>query len=151
MPELRPILLVDDDANDIELALMALAEHNLANPVEVLRDGAQALDYLMQRGAYAGPGHPAPVVVLLDLKMPKLNGLDVLRQVKADAALRTIPVVMLTSSREERDVVESYNLGVNAYVVKPVSFQEFVNAIKGLGVFWAVINEPPPAPAPSAN
>lgn len=145
MPDLRPILLVDDDANDIELALMALAEHNLANPVRVLRDGAQALDYLMQRGEYAGPGNPTPIVVLLDLKMPKLTGIDVLRQLKADGALRSIPVVMLTSSREERDVVESYHLGVNAFVVKPVSFQEFVAAIKGLGVFWAVINEPPPA------
>ncbi len=145
MPELRPILLVDDDPNDVELALTALAEYSLANPVIVLRDGAAALDYLYQRGPSVSPEYQPPIVILLDLKMPKLNGLDVLRRLKSDAALRAIPVVMLTSSREERDVVESYQLGVNAYVVKPVSFQEFVNAIKGLGVFWAVINEPPPA------
>ncbi len=149
MPDLRPILLVDDDANDVDLALMALAEHNLANPVIVLRDGVQALDYLYQRGAYLTPSHSLPVVMLLDLKMPKLNGLDVLRQIKQDATLRALPVVMLTSSREERDLIDSYHLGVNAYVVKPVSFQEFVTAIKNLGVFWAVINEPPPVARPT--
>ena len=142
--DLRPILLVDDDANDIELALTALAEHNLVNPIIVLRDGAEALDYLFQRGAFAGPQFQAPIVVLLDLKMPKLNGLDVLRQLKTHPDLRAVPVVMLTSSREERDLVDSYQLGVNAYVVKPVNFREFVEAIRGLGVFWALINEPPP-------
>jgi CheY-like chemotaxis protein len=147
--DLRPILLVDDDPNDIELALTALAEHNLVNPVVVLHDGTQALDYLYQRDSPQRAHHQAPVVVLLDLKMPKLNGLDVLRQLKADATLRTIPVVMLTSSREERDLAESYQMGVNAYVVKPVSFQEFVQAIRGLGIFWAVINEPPPVLRPS--
>jgi CheY-like chemotaxis protein len=142
MSDLRPILLVDDDPNDVELMLAALAEFNLANPVVVLRDGADALDYL--RGEEAGGTSRRPVVVLLDLKMPKLNGLDVLEQLKTDDDLRMIPVVMLTSSREERDLVASYRLGVNAYVVKPVSFQEFIGAIKRLGVFWALVNEPPP-------
>lgn len=147
MSELRPILLVEDDVNDVELTLTALAEHNLANQIVVLRDGAAALDYLMRRGAHAARDGQQPIVVLLDLKMPKMNGLDVLRTMKHDESLRLIPVVMLTSSREERDLVASYQLGVNAYVVKPVSFQEFVSAIKGLGVFWAVINEPPPSPS----
>ncbi len=144
MRELRPILLVEDDANDVELTLTALAKHNLANKIVVLRDGSLALDYLYRRGAYANRTDSQPIVVLLDLKMPKVNGLDVLKQMKADEALRLVPVVMLTSSREERDLVASYQLGVNAYVVKPVSFGEFVDAIQGLGVFWALVNEPPP-------
>ena len=144
MPELRPIVLVEDDANDVELTMLALAEHNLANPVVVLRDGVAALDFLYSRGEYAAQDRPNPVVMLLDLKMPKLNGLDVLKQIKSDDRLKLMPVVMLTSSREERDLVASYQLGVNAYVVKPVSFQEFVSAIRGLGIFWALINEPPP-------
>ena len=144
MRELRPILLVEDDANDVELTLTALAQHNLANKIVVLRDGAMALDYLYRRGAYANRTESQPVVVLLDLKMPKVNGLDVLKQMKSDETLRLVPVVMLTSSREERDLVDSYQLGVNAYVVKPVSFSEFVSAIQGLGVFWALVNEPPP-------
>ena len=148
MKDLRPILLVEDDANDVELTLTALAQHKLANQIIVLRDGAAALDYLYRRGEYAGRAEGPPVVVLLDLKMPKVNGLDVLRQMKSDDFLRLVPVVMLTSSREERDLIASYQLGVNAYVVKPVSFSEFVSAIQGLGVFWAIINEPPPqAPA----
>jgi DNA-binding response OmpR family regulator len=144
MPDLRPIVLVEDDANDVELTMLALAEHNLANPVVVLRDGVAALDFLYSRGEYAALDRPNPVVMLLDLKMPKLNGLDVLKQIKSDERLKLMPVVMLTSSREERDLVASYQLGVNAYVVKPVSFQEFVSAIRGLGIFWALINEPPP-------
>ena len=144
MPDLRPIVLAEDDANDVELTLLALAEHNLANPVVVLRDGVAALDFLYSRGEYADQPRPNPVVLLLDLKMPKLNGLDVLKQIKSDDRLKLLPVVMLTSSREERDLVASYQLGVNAYVVKPVSFQEFVSAIRGLGMFWALINEPPP-------
>jgi CheY-like chemotaxis protein len=144
--ELRPILLVDDDANDVELTLTALAEHNLANKIVVLRDGAAALDYLYRRGTYAQRTESQPIVVLMDLKMPKVNGLDVLKQMKTDDGLRLVPVVMLTSSREERDLVASYELGVNAYVVKPVSFGEFVSAIQGLGVFWALVNEPPPEP-----
>jgi CheY-like chemotaxis protein len=144
MPNLRPIVLVEDDANDVELTMLALAEHNLANPVVVLRDGVAALDFLYSRGEYAGQARPNPMVMLLDLKMPKVNGLDVLKQIKTDEHLKLLPVVMLTSSREERDLVASYQLGVNAYVVKPVSFQEFVSAIRGLGIFWALINEPPP-------
>jgi CheY-like chemotaxis protein len=146
--ELRPILLVDDDPNDVELTLRALAEHHLANPVVVLRDGAEALDYLQRRGPLTEANGRQPVVILLDLKMPKVNGLDVLQALKRDEVLRIIPIVMLTSSREENDLVASYRLGVNAYVVKPVSFQEFVSAIRGLGVFWAIINEPPPVLVP---
>jgi CheY-like chemotaxis protein len=142
--DLRPILLVEDDANDVELTLQALAQHNLANQIIVVRDGAAALDYLYRRGEYHGREDHQPIVVLLDLKMPKVNGLDVLKQMKADDQLRLVPVVMLTSSREERDLVASYQLGVNSYVVKPVSFSEFVSAIQSLGVFWALINEPPP-------
>ena len=151
MRDLRPILLVEDDANDVELTLTALAQHNLATKSVVLRDGAAALDYLYRRGIYANRGESQPIVVLLDLKMPKVNGLDVLKQMKADGLLRLVPVVMLTSSREERDVVDSYQLGVNAYVVKPVSFSEFVAAIRGLGVFWALVNEPPPDISPPAT
>jgi CheY-like chemotaxis protein len=142
--DFRPILLVEDDANDVELTLQALAQHNLANQIMVVRDGAAALDFLYRRGEYHGREDHQPIVVLLDLKMPKVNGLEVLKQMKADEKLRLVPVVMLTSSREERDLVASYQLGVNAYVVKPVSFSEFVAAIQSLGVFWALINEPPP-------
>ena len=142
--ELKRIVLAEDNPNDVELTLAALSEINLANEVVVVRDGAEALDYLFRRDRYASrvPGNPA--VLLLDLKMPKLNGLDVLKQIKSDDSMKLLPVVMLTSSREERDLVASYQLGVNAYVVKPVSFQEFVSAIRGLGMFWALINEPPP-------
>jgi CheY-like chemotaxis protein len=144
MNALPRILLVEDDPKDVELTVEALAEHHLANEVVVANDGAEALDYLYQRGQYQlrGGGHPA--VVLLDLKLPKVDGLEVLRTIRGDSGLKTIPVVILTSSREERDVVESYRLGVNAYVVKPVAFQEFMEAVKQLGIFWAIINEPPP-------
>ena len=144
MTELRRILMAEDSANDVELTLAALAEHRLANHVDVARDGAEALDYLYRRGAYAErtPGNPA--VLLLDLKMPKVDGLEVLRQVKADPDLKTIPVVMLTSSREEGDLLRSYELGVNAYVVKPVEFGDFMAAIRHLGGFWGLINEAPP-------
>jgi CheY-like chemotaxis protein len=142
--DFRPILLVEDDTNDVELTLQALAQHNLANQIMVVRDGAAALDFLYRRGEYHAREDHQPIVVLLDLKMPKVNGLEVLKQMKADDKLRLVPVVMLTSSREERDLVASYQLGVNAYVVKPVSFSEFVAAIQSLGVFWALINEPPP-------
>ncbi|HXJ34601.1 MAG TPA: response regulator [Candidatus Eisenbacteria bacterium] len=144
MTELGRILMVEDDPNDVELTMTALAEYNLANEVVVTGDGAEALDYLYCRGSFAGRTTDNPAVLLLDLKLPKVDGLEVLRQIKADEKLRVIPVVVLTSSREERDLVESYRLGVNAYVVKPVDFHEFVNAIKELGVFWAVINQPPP-------
>ncbi|MCI0568659.1 MAG: response regulator [Acidobacteria bacterium] len=142
--ELRRILLAEDNEKDVELTLAALAEHHLANEVVVARDGAEALDYLYCRGTFAMRRAGHPVVILLDLKMPKVDGLQVLRTLKGDAQLKTIPVVILTSSREEKDLVESYNLGVNAYVVKPVGFREFVDAVKQLGAFWAILNEPPP-------
>jgi len=144
MTELKRIVLAEDNPNDVELTLTALSEINLANEVVVVRDGAEALDYLFQRNAYADrpPGNPA--VLLLDLKMPKVDGLDVLRAIKADDRLKTIPVVMLTSSREEQDLVRSYKLGANAYVVKPVDFPRFLDAVRQLGAFWAVLNEPPP-------
>ncbi len=144
MNSLKSILLVDDSPRDTELALDALAAYNLANEVITLRDGAEALDYLYRRGEFAGRTNNQPAVVMLDLKMPKVDGLEVLRQMKGDPALKVIPVVVMTSSREEQDLVTSYQLGVNAYVVKPVKFQEFVEAVKQVGGFWAVVNEPPP-------
>ena len=144
MRELKRILLAEDNPEDVELTLAALGQHQLANEVVVVRDGAEALDYLYVHGAYATRPEGHPAIVLLDLKMPKIDGLEVLRQLKSDASLRSIPVVMLTSSREESDLVESYRLGVNAYVVKPVEFREFIEAVKNLGLFWAVLNEPPP-------
>jgi CheY-like chemotaxis protein len=142
--KLKRILLVEDNPNDAELTMEALSEHNLANEVDIVRDGAEALDYLYQRGAYAGREDGNLAVILLDLKLPKVDGLEVLRTVKSDESLRCLPVVVLTSSREESDLVESYRLGVNAYVVKPVNFTEFINAVKELGAFWAIVNEPPP-------
>ena len=142
--KLGRILMVEDDPKDVELTLTALEDYNLANEVVVTRDGQQALDYLHCRGEYKTRSRDNPAVMLLDLKLPKVDGLEVLKQVKSDSDLKVIPVVVLTSSKEEKDMVASYKLGVNAYVVKPVDFHEFVNAIKELGVFWAVINEPPP-------
>jgi DNA-binding response OmpR family regulator len=136
--------MVEDDPKDVELTMTALEEYNLANEVIVTRDGEEALDYLYCRGNYTARSSDNPAVILLDLKLPKIDGLEVLRQVKSDENLKMIPVVVLTSSHEEKDVVASYKLGVNAYVVKPVDFHEFVNAIKELGVFWAVINAAPP-------
>jgi CheY-like chemotaxis protein len=144
MNALGRILLVEDDPRDVDLTLTALEEYNLANEVVVARDGAEALDFLYRRGAHAARSNENPAVLLLDLKLPKVNGLEVLQQIRSDPRLKLIPVVVLTSSREEGDMVASYELGVNAYVVKPVMFHEFVNAIRELGVFWAVINEPPP-------
>ncbi len=141
---LKPILLVEDNPHDLELTLVALERSQLANDVVVVRDGAEALDYLHARGAYEGRDAGNPAVVLLDLKLPKVDGLEVLADVRGSAALKSVPVVMLTSSKEEQDLVRSYALGVNAYVVKPVDFKEFVRAIADLGVFWAVLNEPPP-------
>jgi len=138
------ILMVEDDPKDVELTLTALEEYNLTNEVVVARDGEEALDYLYCRGSFKMRTNDNPAVLLLDLKVPKIDGLEVLQTIKADESLKMIPVVVLTSSREERDMVQSYKLGVNAYVVKPVDFHEFVNAIKELGVFWAIINEPPP-------
>lgn len=144
MNALPRILLVEDSAIDAELALRALASSNLANEVLHVRDGAEALDFLYRRGAFAHHGTSQPAVILLDLKMPKVDGLEVLRQIKSDPALKAIPVVVMTSSREERDLVESYASGVNAYVVKPVKFESFMEAMQQIGKFWAVLNEPPP-------
>jgi CheY-like chemotaxis protein len=141
---LKPILLVEDNPKDLELTLMALEKSKLANEVITARDGVEALDYLLRRGPYADRGAGNPAVVLLDLKLPRVDGLQVLETVRGDPALRAVPVVMLTASREERDLARSYDLGVNAYVVKPVAFKEFIEAIQDLGVFWAVLNEPPP-------
>src|SRR5580693_7264556 len=143
MTSLRRILLVEDSARDAELILDALAGNQLANEVVHARDGADALDYLYRRGAFAGRSDGQPALLLLDLKLPKVDGLEVLRQIKGDAALKMIPVVMMTSSREEQDLVRSYELGVNAYVVKPMKLQDFVEAVKQVSGFWAVINELP--------
>jgi CheY-like chemotaxis protein len=144
MSNLGRILLVEDDPKDVELTLTALEDYKLANEVVVARDGEEALDYLFRRGNFATRSTDNPAVLLLDLKLPKVDGLEVLEQIKAHATLRLIPVVVLTSSHEEKDMVTSYKLGVNAYVVKPVDFHEFVNAVKELGIFWALVNEPPP-------
>jgi CheY-like chemotaxis protein len=144
MDGLGRILIVEDDLNDIELTLTALREYNLANEVVVTHDGAEALDFLYSRGRFAGRSSGSPAVILLDLKLPKVNGLEVLQKIRSDQHLKMIPVVVLTSSHEEKDMMRSYQLGVNAYVVKPVDFHDFVNAVKELGIFWAVINEPPP-------
>jgi CheY-like chemotaxis protein len=143
--DVRTILLAEDNVNDVELTLAALRENNLINPVVVARDGSEALDYLHQRNRYADRVTGNPALFLLDLKMPKVDGIEVLRAVKSEPRFKTIPVVVLTSSREEQDLVHSYHLGVNAYVVKPVAFQDFVQAVKLLGGFWAFLNEPPPA------
>jgi len=141
---LKPILLVEDNPNDLELTLIALAKSQLANEVVVVRDGAEALDYLHRRGEFRERAVGNPAVILLDLKLPKVDGLEVLKEIRDTELLKSIPVVMLTSSKEEQDVLRSYELGVNAYVVKPVDFTEFVRAIADLGIFWAVLNEPPP-------
>jgi CheY-like chemotaxis protein len=151
MNNLGRILMVEDDPKDVELTLTALEEYNLANEVVVTRDGQEALDYLHRRGQYSNRSHENPAVILLDLKLPKVDGLEVLQQIKADERLKMVPVIVLTSSHQEKDVMRSYKLGVNAYVVKPVDFHEFVNAIKELGVFWAVINEPPPGSIPKGQ
>jgi CheY-like chemotaxis protein len=144
MSSLGRILIVEDDPNDVELTLTALREYNLANEVVVTHDGAEALDFLYSRGKFSTRSHDNPAVMLLDLKLPKVNGLEVLQKIRSDEHLKRIPVVVLTSSHEEKDVIRSYELGVNAYVVKPVDFHDFVNAVKELGIFWAVINEAPP-------
>lgn len=144
MAGLKPILLVEDNPNDIELTMAALESSQLANEIVICRDGAEALDWLFRRGPHANRQVQDPAVILLDLKLPKVDGLEVLAKVKGNPATRGVPVVMLTSSREETDVVRSYDLGVNAFVVKPVGFDEFFAAIKDLGVFWALLNEAPP-------
>lgn len=144
MKHFKRILLVEDDDKDIELTLAALAEHNLANEVAVVRDGVEALDYLYHRGSFARRAAGLPVVIMLDLKMPRLDGVQVLRQLKADEKMRMIPVVIMTSSHESMDLEQCYRLGVNAYVVKPVRFSEFMDAVRQTGVFWALTNQPPP-------
>ncbi len=151
MDELGRILIVEDDPKDVELTLTALEEYNLANEVVVTHDGEEALDYLYRRGNFKMRSTDNPAVLLLDLKLPKVDGLEVLQQIRSDEKLKMIPVVVLTSSREEKDLVASYKLGVNGYVVKPVDFHEFVNAIKELGIFWAIINEPPPGSVRKRN
>ena len=149
MKQVREILLAEDSANDAELTLLALEEHKVGNRVVVVSDGAEALEYLFRKGKYAGRTSGNPAVVLLDLKMPKVDGLEVLRRIKSDDDLRSTPVVVLTSSREDRDLIESYRLGVNGYVVKPVQFADFVKAVSRLGVFWILVNEPAPDPVPA--
>jgi two-component system response regulator len=144
MNSLQRILLVEDSPRDAELVLEALTEHRLANGVVHVRDGAEALDYLFRRGEFSGRSTGQPAVVLLDLKMPRVDGLEVLRQIKSDSVLKMTPVVMMTSSREEQDLYTSYQLGVNAYIVKPLQFPEFVAAVKQVGAFWAILNESPP-------
>ena len=144
MKNLKRILLVEDDPKDIELTLAALSEYNLANEVAVARDGVEALDYLYRRGSFVQRPAGHPMVIMLDLKMPRLDGVQVLRQLKADEQMRVIPVVILTSSREALDLEQCYRLGVNAYVVKPVRFTEFVDTVKQTGLFWAFINHPSP-------
>jgi CheY-like chemotaxis protein len=151
MKALKRILLVEDDPKDIELTLAALEDHKLANEVAVARDGVEALDYLYRRGSYAQRPVGNPVVILLDLKMPRMDGVQVLQEIKADDQLGLIPVVVLTSSRESLDLQACYRLGVNAYVVKPVRFVEFVDAVKQTGVFWALINQPPPTVTPGES
>jgi CheY-like chemotaxis protein len=148
MDSLKRILLVEDSPRDTELVLEALAMHHLANEVVSVGDGAEALDYLYRRGQFAGRTSGQPAVIMLDLKLPKVNGTEVLRQVKADPKLKLIPVIVLTSSREEQDLLNSYQLGVNAFVVKPVIFHEFVEAVARLGAFWAILNEAPPGSVP---
>jgi two-component system response regulator len=148
MNGIKRILLVEDSPRDAEMTIEALGEYNLANDVVHVRDGAEALDFLYGRGTHAARRREAPAVVLLDLKMPKVDGMEVLRQMKADPALKMIPVVVMTSSREEQDLIRSYELGVNAYIVKPVRFPEFMEAVKNLGAFWAVLNQGPNRPLP---
>lgn len=148
MPDLRPILLVEDNPRDLELTLAALAKCQLANEIVIARDGAEALDYVYARGPHEGRAAGDPAVILLDLKLPKVDGLEVLEALKGNSSYRQIPIVMLTSSREERDLVTSYERGVNSFVVKPVDFNAFFEAIESLGMFWAILNEPPPRGGP---
>ena len=146
MPELKPILLVEDNPKDVELTLAALEDARVANEVVVARDGAEALDYLLGRGSHEGKNTLDPALVILDLKMPKVDGMEVLRGMKDAPNLARVPVVMLTGSKEEKDVLQGYDLGVNSYVVKPFGTEEFMQAIRHLGIFWAILNEPPSVP-----
>jgi CheY-like chemotaxis protein len=146
MTDLRTILLVEDNPKDVELTLEALAEHNLANRVITVKDGVAAMEYLRCEGKYTGRRQGDPAVILLDIKMPRMDGIEVLRAIRNDGKLKMLRVVMLTSSREEPDLIRSYDLGANAYVVKPVDFRDFMDVVKQVGAFWAVINELPPEP-----
>lgn len=148
---LRPILIAEDNANDLELILTALEEAHLGNEIVVARDGEAAMDYLNRQGAHSGRETPTPALVVLDLKMPRVDGREVLRRMRADPLLRLVPVVILTSSREESDLIQTYELGANAYVVKPVAFDDFLSAVSKLGIFWSVLNEPPPVPPPLSD
>jgi CheY-like chemotaxis protein len=145
---LRPILLAEDNANDIELILSAFQEAGLANEIVVTRDGQDAIDYLYRKGQYTGRVTTAPALVLLDLKMPRVDGREVLRLIRENIMLRTIPVVILTSSKEESDLLQTYKLGANAYVVKPVAFDQFIAAVGKIGIFWSLLNELPPTSLP---
>jgi CheY-like chemotaxis protein len=144
MPSLRPILLAEDNPNDVELTLTALKGLNLANEVVAVNNGAEVMDFLQRKNEFAQRATAQPAVVLLDLKMPRVDGLETLKRIRADAEFRTVPVVVLTSSREEADVLRSYDLGANGYVVKPVDFDQFMSAVGQIGVFWTQTNEPPP-------
>jgi CheY-like chemotaxis protein len=144
MINLKTILLAEDNPKDVELTLEALSEHNLANQVTVVKDGVETMEYLRYEGNYKQRKHEIPAVILLDIKMPRMDGIEVLKAIRSDEKLKTIPVVILTTSREESDLIKSYELGVNAYVVKPVNFKDFIEAIKQIGIFWALLNELPP-------
>jgi CheY-like chemotaxis protein len=143
--EVKKILIVDDSSKDVELTIAALTEHNLANNIIVAEDGEEALDYLYKRGKFINYEKSNPAVILLDIKMPKMNGIEVLKHIRSKSEFKLIPVIMVTSSGEEKDLVDSYNLGANAYIVKPVDIVQFIEAIKVLGQFWAVINKQPSA------
>jgi CheY-like chemotaxis protein len=149
--DMRRILLVEDSTNDVELILTSLSDNHLANEVVVVRDGEEALNYLYRRGIFKMRMEGNPVVILLDLKLPRVNGMEVLSQIRSEPSFRLVPVVVLTSSREEPDLLHCYELGANAYVVKPIDFHEFVDVIKQVGLFWAVVNQPPPGSLPSAS
>lgn len=140
---IKTILLVEDNPDDVELTMHALKRNNILNPIEVVRDGQEALDYLFYSGSYSSSKHPAPGVILLDLKLPKVDGIDVLKHIKNSDKLKHVPVVVLTSSREEKDLIESYNLGVNSYIRKPVDFDQFVDTVRYIGYYWLLLNEPP--------
>ena len=137
------ILLIEDNPDDVELTLYAFKKNNIANPVEVVRDGQEALDYLFYKGKYSNSTHPLPGLILLDLKLPKVDGIEILKKVKHDRRLKLIPVIVITSSEEDRDVIESYDLGVNSYIRKPVDFDQFVETVKHIGLYWLLMNEPP--------
>jgi two-component system, response regulator len=138
------ILLVEDNPGDVELTLFSLKKNNISNPVVVIRDGQEAMDYIFFQGKYSNSTHPAPGLILLDLRLPGVDGIEILKKIKKTDGVKRIPVVVLTSSKEERDVIESSKLGVNSYIRKPVDFDQFVEAVKNIGLYWLLLNEPPP-------